>query len=56
MLFILLVQMFPQFLAIVAIYLMFVKISELYPAIGFNTSWGADPAVHGWRARASTPG
>lgn len=39
MLFILLVQMFPQFLAIVAIYLMFVKISELYPAIGFNTSW-----------------
>jgi arabinogalactan oligomer/maltooligosaccharide transport system permease protein len=39
MLFILLVQMFPQFLAIVAIYLMFVTISELYPAIGFNTSW-----------------
>jgi len=39
MLFILLVQMFPQFLAIVAIYLMFVEISELYPAIGFNTSW-----------------
>jgi arabinogalactan oligomer/maltooligosaccharide transport system permease protein len=39
MLFILLVQMFPQFLAIVAIYLMFVQISELYPAIGFNTSW-----------------
>jgi arabinogalactan oligomer/maltooligosaccharide transport system permease protein len=39
MLFILLVQMFPQFLAIVAIYLMFVTISDLYPAIGFNTSW-----------------
>jgi arabinogalactan oligomer/maltooligosaccharide transport system permease protein len=39
MLFILLVQMFPQFLAIVAIYLMFVTISSLYPAIGFNTSW-----------------
>jgi arabinogalactan oligomer/maltooligosaccharide transport system permease protein len=40
MLFILLVQMFPQFLAIVAIYLMFVTISDLYPAIGFNTNWG----------------
>ncbi|WP_236006660.1 sugar ABC transporter permease [Nakamurella leprariae] len=39
MLFILLVQMFPQFLAIVAIYLIFVEISELYPAIGFNTPW-----------------
>jgi len=39
MLFILLVQMFPQFLALVAIYLIFVEISELYPAIGFNTSW-----------------
>ena len=33
----LLVQMFPQFLAIVAIYLMFAEITELYPAIGFNT-------------------
>ncbi len=38
MLFILLVQMFPQTLAIVAIYLIFVQVSELYPAIGFNTS------------------
>ena len=56
MLFILLVQMFPQFLAIVAIYLMFVEISELYPAIGFNTSVVADPAVPGRRAWASTPG
>ena len=35
----LLIQMFPQFLAIVAIYLMFTKISDLYPEIGFNTSW-----------------
>ena len=35
----LIIQMFPQFLAIVAIYLMFTKISDLYPAIGFNTSW-----------------
>ncbi len=39
MLFILLVQMFPQFLAIVAIYLIFVTISDLYPLIGFNTPW-----------------
>ena len=38
MLFILLVQMFPQTLAIVAIYLIFVEVSDLYPAIGFNTS------------------
>ncbi len=35
----LIIQMFPQFLAIVAIYLMFTKISDLYPEIGFNTSW-----------------
>ena len=52
MLFLLLVQMFPQFLAIVAIYLMFMTITELYPAIGFNTLVGPDPAVHGRRARA----
>jgi arabinogalactan oligomer/maltooligosaccharide transport system permease protein len=38
MLFILLVQMFPQTLAIVAIYLIFVEVSDLYPLIGFNTS------------------
>jgi arabinogalactan oligomer/maltooligosaccharide transport system permease protein len=36
----LLVQMFPQFLAIVALYLMFANITELWPAIGFNTTWG----------------
>ena len=36
----LLIQMFPQFLAIVAIYLMFSNIGELYPAIGFDTRWG----------------
>ncbi len=36
---ILLIQMFPQFLAVVAIYLMFASVSKLYPAIGFNTSW-----------------
>ncbi|SIO91137.1 sugar ABC transporter permease [Nocardiopsis sp. JB363] len=36
----LVIQMFPQFLAIVAIYLMFSNIGELYPAIGFDTRWG----------------
>ncbi|MBQ1082997.1 MULTISPECIES: sugar ABC transporter permease [unclassified Nocardiopsis] len=36
----LIIQMFPQFLAIVAIYLMFSNIGELYPAIGFDTRWG----------------
>ncbi|MEU3016761.1 MULTISPECIES: sugar ABC transporter permease [unclassified Nocardiopsis] len=36
----LIIQMFPQFLAIVAIYLMFSTIGELYPAIGFDTRWG----------------
>jgi arabinogalactan oligomer/maltooligosaccharide transport system permease protein len=35
----LLVQMFPQFLAIVTIYLMFATITDYYPAIGFNTPW-----------------
>lgn len=39
LLFLLLIQMFPQFLAIVTIYIMFTQISELYPQIGFNTSW-----------------
>lgn len=37
---ILLVQMFPQFLAIVALYLMFSTISDIWPGIGFNTRWG----------------
>ena len=36
----LLIQMFPQFLAIVAIFLMFSRITDLWPAIGFNTAWG----------------
>jgi arabinogalactan oligomer/maltooligosaccharide transport system permease protein len=35
----LLVQMFPQFLAVVALYLLFTTISDLYPRIGFNTPW-----------------
>lgn len=36
----LLIQMFPQFLAIVAIFLIFTKVTDLWPVIGFNTSWG----------------
>ncbi|MGW5875657.1 sugar ABC transporter permease [Nocardiopsis terrae] len=36
----LVIQMFPQFLAIVAIYLMFSNIGEVYPVIGFDTRWG----------------
>ncbi|MET8229981.1 ABC transporter permease subunit [Micromonospora sp. NPDC005298] len=36
----LLIQMFPQFLAIVAIFLIFGGITDLWPAIGFNTPWG----------------
>ena len=35
----LIVQMFPAFLAVVVIYIMFTKISDLYPLIGFNTPW-----------------
>jgi arabinogalactan oligomer/maltooligosaccharide transport system permease protein len=35
----LLVQMFPQFLAIVTLYLMFATITDYYPGIGFNTPW-----------------
>ncbi|MFI7599937.1 sugar ABC transporter permease [Actinoplanes sp. NPDC049681] len=36
----LLIQMFPQFLAIVAIFLMFSTITDLWPPIGFNQAWG----------------
>jgi arabinogalactan oligomer/maltooligosaccharide transport system permease protein len=36
----LLIQMFPQFLAMVAIYYMFASIGDYYPAIGLNTQLG----------------
>lgn len=36
----LLVQMFPQFLAIVAIYLMFSFVGDHWPQVGFNTRTG----------------
>jgi arabinogalactan oligomer/maltooligosaccharide transport system permease protein len=35
----LLVQLFPQFLNIIALYLVFVVVTEYYPVIGFNTPW-----------------
>jgi arabinogalactan oligomer/maltooligosaccharide transport system permease protein len=37
---VLLVQMFPQFLAIVALYLMFSSIGDVWPVIGLNSIWG----------------
>jgi arabinogalactan oligomer/maltooligosaccharide transport system permease protein len=36
----LLIQMFPQFLAVVAIFLIFTSVTGYWPAIGFNTWWG----------------
>lgn len=36
----LLIQMFPQFLAIVAIIAMFSSIGNVWPALGFNSVWG----------------
>ena len=36
----LLIQMFPQFLAVVTIFLMFSEISDYWPGVGLNTSWG----------------
>jgi arabinogalactan oligomer/maltooligosaccharide transport system permease protein len=39
LMFLLIVQMFPAFLAVVVIYLMFVKVTDLYPVVGFNTPW-----------------
>lgn len=36
----LLVQMFPQFLAVVAIITMFSSIGRVWPAFGFNSIWG----------------
>jgi arabinogalactan oligomer / maltooligosaccharide transport system permease protein len=35
----LVIQMFPQFLAIVTLYLMFATITDYWPRIGFNTPW-----------------
>jgi arabinogalactan oligomer/maltooligosaccharide transport system permease protein len=35
----LLIQMFPQFLAIVTIYIVFTRVTELYPTFGFDHIW-----------------
>jgi arabinogalactan oligomer/maltooligosaccharide transport system permease protein len=35
----LLIQMFPQFLAIVTIYIIFTRVTELYPTFGFDHIW-----------------
>ena len=35
----LIIQMFPAFLAIVTIYIIFTTVTDLYPPIGFNTPW-----------------
>jgi arabinogalactan oligomer/maltooligosaccharide transport system permease protein len=40
MLALLLIQMFPNLLAIVALFLFMTRIKGLYPAIGLGTSWG----------------
>ena len=40
MLFLLLIQMFPQFLAVVAIYLIMLQVSDVFPAVGLNTRSG----------------
>lgn len=40
MLSLLLIQMFPQFLAIVAIYLIMLEVSDIFPNIGLNTRSG----------------
>jgi arabinogalactan oligomer/maltooligosaccharide transport system permease protein len=36
----LLIQMFPQFLAVVAIFVVFTEVNELYPTFGFDSIWG----------------
>jgi arabinogalactan oligomer / maltooligosaccharide transport system permease protein len=36
----LLIQMFPQFLAIVTIFIIFTTVTDLWPAFGFNQVWG----------------
>jgi arabinogalactan oligomer/maltooligosaccharide transport system permease protein len=40
LLFLLLIQMFPAFLAVVALYLIFGRIGEFYPVAGLNTKLG----------------
>ncbi len=37
---IMLIQMFPQFLAIVTIYIIFTTVTDLWPTFGFDQPWG----------------
>jgi arabinogalactan oligomer/maltooligosaccharide transport system permease protein len=36
---VLLVQMFPNFIAVVSLYLLFAKVGNVFPGIGLNTPW-----------------
>lgn len=36
---VLIVQMFPNFIAVVALYLVFIRIGNVFPGIGINTPW-----------------
>jgi arabinogalactan oligomer/maltooligosaccharide transport system permease protein len=36
----LLIQMFPQFLAMVTIFMIFTTVTDLWPRFGFNQDWG----------------
>jgi arabinogalactan oligomer/maltooligosaccharide transport system permease protein len=36
---VLIVQMFPNFIAVVALYLVFIKIGNVFPGVGINTPW-----------------
>ena len=40
LMFLLLVQMFPQFLALVAIYLIMSQVSDVFPGLGLDSLWG----------------
>ena len=51
MLSLLLIQMFPQFLAVVAIYLIMLNLSDVFPGIGLNTPNRPDARLPGRRAR-----
>ena len=51
MLFLLLIQMFPQLLSLVAIYLIVLRIGEVVPSLGLNTLTGARARLPGRSAR-----
>ena len=51
MLSLLLIQMFPTFLAVVAIYLIVLRVGDIFPAVGLDTQSRADPRLPRRRAR-----